>query len=160
MNTKNMGILLLKFLFSIPVAAQMLPVSDQKLETYVNYLSAQETSAKDYVLNLFEKYDIVVLCERDHRDMTQYDLIYDIVSDSRFNGGNVFMEVATSTVYDLVDAFLHNDSIPEEEVEENLLTVYRNSDYDLIWDKTNYPVFIKKLYYLNKSLPREKQVNV
>jgi hypothetical protein len=155
-----MSTLLLELLFSIPVAAQLLPMSDQKLETYMNYLSTQETSAKDYVLNLFEKYDIVVLCERDHRDMTQYDLIYDIVSDPRFNGGNIFMEVATSTVYDLMDAFLHNDSIPEEEVEEYLLNVYRNSDYDLIWEKTNYPIFIKKLYYLNKSLPREKHVNV
>jgi hypothetical protein len=163
MNMKNIGLLLLKLLFSIPVTAQMVPVNDQKLETYVNYLCTQKTSAKDYVLNLFEKYDIVVLCERHLQDMTQYNLIYDIVSDPQFNGGNIYMEIATSSVYDLMDAFLHNDSIPENEVEEHLLNVYRNSDYDdddFIWDKTNYPLFIKKLYYLNKSLPREKQVNV
>ena len=43
---------------------------------YVNFLETQNTSAKDYVLELFKKFDVVVLCERNHGEMTQYDLIY------------------------------------------------------------------------------------
>ncbi len=51
----------------------------------------------DYVMGLFEKYDYVVLCERHHQDMTQYDMIYDLVTDSRFvdNVGVVFKEIET-----------------------------------------------------------------
>lgn len=47
---------------------------DSALDPYVDFLKEQTTSAKDYILGLFDDYDIVILCERNHRDMTQYDL--------------------------------------------------------------------------------------
>lgn len=43
------------------------------------------TSAVDYVFELFEKYDIVILGERDHRDMSQYQFVSEIISDRRFH---------------------------------------------------------------------------
>ena len=39
---------------------------------------------KEYIFKLFDKSDIVVLGERDHRDTVQYDLIHDILADPRF----------------------------------------------------------------------------
>jgi hypothetical protein len=76
---------------SIQVTNAQSNCEDSKFDKYVSFLNTQNTSAKDYVLQLFEKYNIVILCERDHRDMTQYNLIYDIVSDERFLGGNIFI---------------------------------------------------------------------
>ena len=58
-----------------------------EISPYIKFLEQQNTSAKDYILDLFKKYDIVILCERDHRDATQYDLIYDIVSSPHFHNG-------------------------------------------------------------------------
>jgi hypothetical protein len=44
------------------------------------------------VFGLFDKYNIAILGERDHRDTTQYDMIIKILSDPRFleKVGNVF----------------------------------------------------------------------
>ena len=51
-------------------------------------------------MRLFDKYDIVVLGERDHNDTTQYDLIEEIISDPRFieKVGNIMTEVGVSNM--------------------------------------------------------------
>ena len=51
------------------------------IEAYTTFLQEDHVSAKDYILGLFSQYDIVILCERDHREMTQYELILDILAD-------------------------------------------------------------------------------
>ena len=55
-----------------------------KIEEYVDFIDDCNTSPVDYVMGLFDRYDIVILGERDHRDTTQYDLIEQIMSDPRF----------------------------------------------------------------------------
>lgn len=134
--------------------------SDECLNSYSHFLNDQHVPAKEYIFDLFEKYNIIVLCERDHRDMSQYDLFFDIVSDERFQGGNMLMEVGASNVYDSLDYFLHHEFPSEEEAEARLLYILHNNDHYPLWEKTNYPTFLKKLYNHNRTLPREKQVNV
>ena len=58
--------------------------SNLHIEAYTTFLQGEHPSAKDYILGLFARYDIVILCERDHREMTQYELILDILADKRF----------------------------------------------------------------------------
>lgn len=48
------------------------------------YADKNGVSPKDYIFKLFEKSDIVVLGERDHRDSIQYNFILDLLADSRF----------------------------------------------------------------------------
>jgi hypothetical protein len=135
---------------------------DEKMEAYIDCLAMQNTSAKDYVLNLFERYDILVLCEREHAETTQYNLIYDIISDPRFIDqiGTVFTEVGVSNSCDLVNSFIHNSNLSGQEVEEYLLKIIRNNDFYPLWEKKNYPDFIKKIHYLNKSLTKKEQISV
>jgi hypothetical protein len=136
--------------------------AESPLKNYVNFLNTQNSSAKDYVIRLFEKYDIVVLCERYHQEMTQYDLIYDIVSDKKFteNGGQIMMEVGVANIYEQLNHFLQNDTLTSEEVEKNLLQIIRNNDFYPLWEMTNYPVFLKKLHYLNKTLSEQQKIIV
>ena len=54
--------------------------SSKKEDQYLDFLELQEKSAKEYVLDLFKEYDIVVLCERDHKEFTQYELFLDITT--------------------------------------------------------------------------------
>ncbi|HET9825741.1 MAG TPA: hypothetical protein VFP87_10410 [Chitinophagaceae bacterium] len=70
--------------------------SNAAIAPYISFLNNQTTSAKDYILNLFKNHDIVIVCERNHDEFTQYDLILDIVNDKRFiqTVGNVFTELA------------------------------------------------------------------
>jgi uncharacterized iron-regulated protein len=150
---------LLAGLYSIFGCSQ---TNDKQLTEYVNFLHTQNTSAKNYILGLFEKYDIVVLCERNHKEMTQYDLIFDIASDNLFteNAGEIIMEVGVANSSGRLNEFLHNTTLPESQIEDNLLNIIRNNDYNPLWEMTNYPVFIKKLHYLNKTLPAQKQITV
>ena len=150
--------LLLGFYYSIGFSQN----SDNQLTEYVDFLKIQNTSAKEYVLQLFDKYDIVVLCERSHPEITQYNLIFDIVSDKKFTGkvGQIMMEVGVSNVYEQLNQFLLNDTLSENNVENNLLNIIRNNDYSPLWEMTNYPVFIKKLHYLNKTLPQQEKITV
>lgn len=52
------------------------------------------------MLSLFKTHDIVIICERDHRDITQYELYLDIISDPYFtsNVGVLFTEVGTRSL--------------------------------------------------------------
>ena len=86
---RNFTFLLFNNCFSQKIKSEILP--------YANFLEKQNTSAKDYILDLFKKYDIVILCERQHSETTQYDLIYNVVSSPYFqkNVGNIFTEVGS-----------------------------------------------------------------
>ena len=67
------------------------------LNPYLDFLQSQNTSAKDYILTLFKTHDIVILCERNHNESTQYDLIYEVVNSNYFqeNVGNIFTEIGS-----------------------------------------------------------------
>ena len=52
-----------------------------RIDKYLNFLHQVEVSAKDYVLRLFQEYDLVILAERYHAEETQYELINDIIKD-------------------------------------------------------------------------------
>lgn len=133
-----------------------------ELKSLVKFLENQETNAKEYIIQLFDNYDIVVLQERDHREVTQYDLILDIVNDPKFINkvGNIHMEVGTSNSFERINKFLRNDSLSQNAISSHLLNIIRNNDFEPLWEKYNYPYFIENLYRINKSLPKEKKLVV
>jgi len=57
---------------------------DKAIGKYVQFLQQQKQTPVDYVMSLFQTYDLVVLCERSHPEVTQYDLIYELAADKRF----------------------------------------------------------------------------
>ena len=86
----------MRILFTILLSLSVMIADAQESQgEYEDFLADQHLSAKEYILSLFEKYDIVILCERDHREITQYDLILDVISDERFRAevGNVYTEI-------------------------------------------------------------------
>ena len=90
-------------------------------DEHVAFLSRKHESPKEYILNLFTKYDVVVLCENFHGEKTQWDLVYDIVSDKRFieNAGAIFTEYGSAIHQNKVDQFLgthfDNDTARQKE---------------------------------------------
>jgi hypothetical protein len=113
-------------------------------------------------MGLFEKYDMVILCERHHAETTQYDFIHDLVSDKRFieKVGNIFTEIGTSTMNDYLHDFLFADGLSDSEVENRLLHIYRNFCKEVIWEKYNQYAFLKRLYTLNQSLAVHLKTNL
>ena len=128
---------------------------------YVDYLNNNRQDINDYVLGLFEKYDYVVLCERLHKEMTQYDMIYDLVTDSRFvdKVGVVFTEIGCAESRDayrtFTDTTFPNDTLLEKELASFLM---KNQTVHLLWPNTNWFSFLKRMYYFNHD--REKKVEI
>lgn len=144
------------------LTSKSISAQTEKLIDLISFLETQNTSAKDYVLEQFDKFDIVILQERDHRELTQYDLILDIVSDPRFINyvGNIHMEVGTRNSFSLINGFLQKDSLTQNEITKNVLQIIRNNDFEPIWEKYNYPYFLENLYTINQTLPQEKKITI
>ncbi len=132
-----------------------------EIKIYTDYLSTQNTSAKDYIFKLFDEYDIVVLCERDHRDITQYDLLLDVFNDKRFvNIRNAYFEIGNSVYNDAIHSFLHNPDLTPGEVDESVLFFHRNSYGAALWEKANYSYYLKGVYNINRHLAENEKISV
>ena len=137
----------------------MFAQTNSAIKPYVDLLETQHVSSKDYIFNLFENYDIVILCERDHREITQYDLILDILKDKRFqNIQNTYFEIGNSKYNDKLNDFLHDSSLTDEEVTKTALQMQRNMFP--LWEKANYTYYLKGVHKINSKLTDNKKVNV
>jgi hypothetical protein len=136
--------------------------SEKTISPYTSFLSAGHESAKDYILNLFNTHDIVIVCERTHTEMTQYDLFGEMISDKRFieEVGNVFVEIGTSKLNPRLNDFLHTRNLSEDEIASQITGFQRNASMWPLWTEKNYFEFYRTIYRLNNSLPDNKQVNI
>ncbi len=155
-------ILLFVLLTSHAVSQTGSGIHGKTVEEYVKFLQVCKQNPVDYVLGLFEKADIVILCERGHPEITQYELITDIIRDKRFikKAGHIFTEIGICSLQPYIVSFLMNDKLSEEEVKENLLFIARNLQHSPLWDCTNYFDLLRDLYSINKSLPLEEKIHI
>jgi uncharacterized RDD family membrane protein YckC len=134
--------------------------SERVIKPYVSFLQNQ-LNAKEYIFNLFTKNDIVILCEREHPEMTQYEFIYDLVSDQRFieHIGNVFSEVGSRTQQSSLDTLMNTDGLNNIELDNMVCHILQNYSFFPMWENTNYFNYFKKLYFLNQSLPKGNRIH-
>jgi len=161
MKKKNMNKILLAIIVLIAWTLSSSAQNVSEIKIYTDFLSEQDTSAKDYIFKLFDEYDIVILCERDHRDITQYNLLLDIFRDKRFmNIQNAYFEIGNSVYNDTINRFLQNPYLTPEQVDESVLFFHRNSYGATLWEKTNYSYYFKGVYYINKNLSADDKIRV
>lgn len=136
--------------------------TNNTISPYTNFLKTQSQSAKDYILNLFNDHDIVIICERLHGEMTQYELLSSIVSDKRFidKVGNIFMEIGLSTLNPELNTFMHTKNLSADSVDRRIRYFQRNCSMWPAWSNKNYTYFMHALYAVNNKLPVEKAINV
>lgn len=135
---------------------------NDKITSYVEFVEDNDKLAKDYILDLFEKNDLVVLCERYHSENTQYELIMDVISDPRFieNVGNVFFETAMRNINPELNELVRSENLSENELQKKLLAIHRNSDYYPLWEPYNLYYQNKQIYKINQSLSEEEKINI
>lgn len=124
----------------------------QEIQPYIKFLNSTETlNSKDYILSLWDKYDIVVICERFHGEVTQYNLLLDIINDERFitSVGNVFTEVGSVSIQPDINHFLQSKYLNEKQRKDDLLNIYRNLTFSPSWEKYNFFNFILEINKLN-----------
>jgi hypothetical protein len=134
--------------------------TSSEISSFTDFLHEQKQSAKEYILDLFKTHDIVVVCERDHREITQYDLFLDIISDKRFVNtvGNVFTEIGISNLNPTLNIFLHTKNIPKDDEYRQILNFQRNLSSEALWEKYNYTYFLGGVYKINSQLSKEKAI--
>lgn len=135
--------------------------SANSVREYVDFLNNNRQDINDYIIKLFDQYDHVILCERAHREMTQYDMIYDLVSDRRFADkvGHVFTEIGNAESRDAFKAFIGKEYANEAAVDSCLSSfLTENQSVHLLWPNTNWFEFLKKMYYYNNS--HDKKVEI
>jgi hypothetical protein len=126
----------------------------KEIKPYINYLNKiEKKSAKEYILQQFENHDIVILCERDHRDLTQYELIKDILSDDYFkeNVKNLFTEIGVINLQPEITDFLKIKGLDSLYVEDKLSKFQFNASFGAIWEVYNYHYLLKTIYDINNS---------
>jgi hypothetical protein len=143
-------------------ASPAAPGYDPAIEKYVRFLETQKQTPADYIMGLYAQYDIVVLCERAHPETTQYDLICELASDPRFQQqvGHIFTECGSIRLRPEVEELLVNDQLSPEQSQEKLHAIYRNFNFQVIWDKTNSYDFLQRICLLNRTLPKESRVHI
>jgi len=131
----------------------------QTTKAYVDFLEKQ-ADAKDYIFELFEKNDIVILGEGSHPEMVQYDFIFELISDKRFieNIGHVFSEVGSTFQQPTLDSLMATNNLNENELNTKLVNLLRDYFYYPVWEYTNYYTYLKRLYALNQTLPEALKV--
>lgn len=149
-------------LFLIILLNAFLGFSQSELKKYTNFIENQKQSPIDYILELFETNDIIILGERDHRDTSQYDLILDIIRDERFINkvGHVYTEVGVINQTKLANEVLKGDYDGEQKFNKEFVKLYRNLDFNPLWDKYNMVKYLKGIYEINKNLENEKKITI
>ena len=154
---KRYIILMFCFLWPCSVVKGQNSVND-----YLQFLGKEHLSPKEYVFKQFETSDIVILGERDHRDTTQYNLISDILSDERFinNIGHVYTEVGVMNRTEWANTVLKNQYSSDDEFEKELIKLYRELDFNPLWEKYNMYKYLKGIYHINKTLAPDKKISI
>lgn len=125
-----------------------------EIEPYVKFLNkAEMKSAKDYILKKFETHDIVILCERDHSEISQYELIKEILSDDYFkeNVKNVFTENGLINLQPEITEFLKIKDLDSVYVDKKLNEFQQNSTFWAFWERFNFHFLLRTIYDINNK---------
>lgn len=148
------------FIILLSFAYTLLAQNAKEIEPYTNFLKGQEMSSKEYILSLFKENDIVILCERDHRELTQYKLFLEVISDPYFieHVGAVFTEVGARNLEPEINTFLQHKNLSQKELDKYALNYQRDCGFYPFWGKSNFSFFIKSLYNINQKTPSNKPI--
>lgn len=137
----------------------VLSAETRQADKWADFFEQPHENCVDYIFRVFDDADIVILGERHHQDMTQYDLIRELISDPRFAEriGNVYTEVGCTNHTDEVNELIGKD-IPDSLFRHELLRYLLNEDYYPLWEKTNRSVFLTDLHNVNKNLSEDKRI--
>jgi hypothetical protein len=132
------------------------------IKPYIEFLKTQHSTAEDYIISLFDKNDVVILCERLHPELTQYDLVLNVCRNPKFikNVGNVFIEVCTRSQEKSIYQLLHDTEINKSKTKQQILSICKNSSVHPLWTNYNFPYFLNGLDGINKKLDSDKKINL
>lgn len=132
----------------------------EEIKTYIDFLKKKNLSAKEYILSLFKENDIVILCERDHREFTQYHLFLEIINDPYFKEqvGVIFTEIGARNLEPDINKFFQNKELSKKEIDKYILNYQRDCMFYPIWKKSSFSYFVRNLYDINQKATSNKPI--
>lgn len=133
-----------------------------EIRPYMAVIDTCRTSSVEYVLGLFDRYDVVILGDRDHRDTVQFDLFEAIISDPRFveKVGHVMTEFGCFNMSGEADSLITADFATERDFDLVFWKKYPDFDYSPMIENVNFKQYFYFLHRLNRTLPPERKVHV
>lgn len=146
----------------LTVFVSVFNVISGQIDEYIDFLQKPQLSAKNYILKQFENHDMVILCERDHNELTQYDLYLDVISDPWFikNVTNVFIETGSYSNRDAINKFLHTRYDDYEAKESDLIRICQNVGFYPSWNNFNYYFFLDQINTINCTFESTERINL
>lgn len=150
----------MKTLLTLTFAFLSLVVNAQN--SYVTFLQKNDTPPIDYLEGLFQEKDLVMICERDHREITQYDLLYDIISQDWFSDEvkNIIFESPSVSIQKELDDLLFAEDLSDAQIELKTKHIYQNLGFNPLWEKSNLYSFIVKVAHLNRDRCKYKKIRI
>ena len=130
--------------------------STPEVRRYAEFIKASRKDPVEYILDLFNKYDLVVISERMHPEYSQYELISRLVRDPRFIrlAGNIFTECGSVSYQDSLNRYLVTEFENEKTLDIATAALQRNSTAVWpLWDCTNLFDLFKSVNQINATLP-------
>lgn len=158
-------ILTIKFLITNILVIFLLILSfglKAQKNNHIEFLSQQNTSAKNYIIQLFDDHDVVIMCERIHSEMTLYELLHEVVKDSSFINrvGHIYTEQGGTNLNRPVNEFLRANTSDSAFIHNNITSITRNLSHHALYGHTNYPWFLKKIHHINQGLSFNKKIHL
>jgi hypothetical protein len=143
------------FSFSFAEGQEDIVGFQPEIQPYIEFIKKQNQSPLNYVLDKFDSNDVVVFGERDHRDITQYYFIEDLINQPEFyeKVGVIYTEAGSSNFNDTLNSILQNYNLNDKELEKQLLEVYRDISYQAFWANYNFFYLWKTVFQFNKTHP-------
>lgn len=161
-SSKSNRISSMKFIISFISFIAIANSSIGQIEEYVDFLQNPQLSAKNYILRQFEEHDMVILCERDHNELTQYDLYLDVIADPWFlkNVSNIFTETGSYSIRDQIYSYIHTKYENDTSREADLITICQNVNFYSSWHNYNYYYFLDQINIINSETNSTGKINL
>ncbi|MDD2715028.1 MAG: hypothetical protein PHW04_03925 [Candidatus Wallbacteria bacterium] len=126
------------------------PVPRPEIAPYVEFLKNNSQDPVEYMLSLFDKYQIVVFVEGVHTESVQYEFLTRLISHPDFAGKvrGIFTEVGSITQQPLMDRFMASKTYDRD----LLLKVYREPTVWPGWPSSDIIDFWTTLWIVNSRL--------
>ena len=135
---------------------------NKKTAIYSDFIKTHSQKPEDYIFDLFKTNDIIVISERMHPEYSQYEMIFNLISDDRFTKyiGNIFTECGSVSFQDTLKSYLNTHFTSNEQLNINTSNLDRNSNAVWpLWSNTNQYDFFETVNKLNFSLPDSTKIN-
>ncbi|MDR0864133.1 MAG: hypothetical protein LBO74_04265 [Candidatus Symbiothrix sp.] len=138
------------------------PTSTPEKAYFVKNINQYKQEPVDYIMQLFDKYDMVILCERMHPEYTQWNFFSKIILNDAFveKIKNVFTEVGDAQNQEILDTYMNTHFAEEEDLQRATASIARADAVWPLWNNTNIYDFILHLHQFNETKDSINRINL